>query len=113
MSYFSTKQRSALDDRDDDEREERLDEIERAVLRLAKRLRGPQDMAKLLAGDDGDIELIAAADADDLEDVGEYAGDRAMRALGYVAGLALTLRQALRHHAGVRVEIVTHEDAKP
>ena len=70
-------------------------------------------MAKLLAGDDGDIELIADAGANDLEDVGDYAGEEAAKALGYVAGLAITLRQALRHHAGFRVERRPVEDAEP
>jgi hypothetical protein len=95
-----------IDDSDDDTDYDRLDEIESAIRRLAKRRRGPQDMAKLLAGDDGAIELIAAAERDDLADVGDAPGmgETAAEALGYLAGLALILRQALRHHAGWRVE---------
>ena len=86
---------TSVDDHDDDEREERLGEIERAILRLAKRHRGPQDLARLIAGDDLEVELIA-------------------KALGYVAGLAVTIRQALRHYGRVsaRVVAVTDGDAE-
>jgi hypothetical protein len=84
---------------DDDRYDARLDEIGEAIAVLARRKRRPQDLAVLIEAGDRKLEVLAGADRDELDDAG---GDAAV-ALGYVAGLALTLRQALRHYAGTRV----------
>jgi hypothetical protein len=82
---------------DDDRYDARLDEIGEAIAVLARRKRRPQDLAVLIEANDRKLEVLAGADRDELDDAG---GDAAL-ALAYVAGLALTLRQALRHYAGV------------
>jgi hypothetical protein len=83
---------------DDDRYDARLDEIGEAIAVLARRKRRSQDLAVLIGAGDRKLEVLAGADRDELGDAG---GDAAV-ALGYVAGLALTLRQALRHYAGAR-----------
>ena len=86
---------------DDDRYNARLDEIGEAIAVLARRKRRPQDLAVLIEAGDRKLEVLAGADRDELDD----AGGGAALALGYVAGLALTLRQALRHHAGAHVVV--------
>jgi hypothetical protein len=86
---------------DDDRYDARLDEIGEAIAVLARRKRRPQDLAVLIEAGDRMLELLAGADGEELDD----AGGAAAEALGYVAGLALTLRQALRHYAGVHVVV--------
>jgi hypothetical protein len=86
---------------DDDRHDTRLDEIDEAIAVLARRKRRPQDLAVLIEVGDRRLEVLAGADRDALDD----AGGAAAVALAYVAGLALTLRQALRHYAGVQVEV--------
>jgi hypothetical protein len=88
------------DPADWDDDDERRDELEGAIAVLAWRERKPQDVATLIEAGDGRLELLAGADRDELDEVG---GEAAV-ALGYLAGLALTLRQALRrHHGGAHV----------
>ena len=84
---------------DDDRYDARLDEIGEAIAILARRQRRPQDLAVLIEAGDRKLEVLAGADRDELDD----AGGAAAVALGYAAGLALTLRQALRHHTGAHV----------
>jgi hypothetical protein len=79
----------------------KLDEIDNAIRTLARRPRRPQDLAVLIEAGDRALELLAGADMDELDDAD---GDAAL-ALSYVAGLALMLRRALRHHAGVHVVV--------
>ena len=91
-----------------------------AIVRLAKRRRGPADLPLLFGAGSHDLDLIAAADSDDLAEAidcvsgGLIIGDQGelARALGYAAGLALTLRQALRHHCDARVEPAAHDAAE-
>lgn len=95
-------------------REARLDEIHMAVAALARRERKPEAAATLIEVGDRALELLATAAAGDLEDAGGFDGERAFLALGYAAGLALTLRQALRHLAGVLgVEAAEYTAPKP
>jgi hypothetical protein len=79
----------------------KLDEIDEAIRILARRQRRPRDLAVLIEAGDRALELLADADRDALDDAD---GDAAL-ALSYVAGLALTLRQALRHYTGAHVVV--------
>jgi hypothetical protein len=94
-------------DRIDELHNAKLDEIDEAIRILSRRQRRPRDLAVLIEAGDRRLELLAGADRDALDDAD---GDAAL-ALSYVAGLALTLRQALRHYAGVYVE--TRPRARP
>ena len=70
-------------------------ELEDAIHALARRSRKPQDLAELIERGDRALELLAGAASDELIDLDGIDA----RAVGYLAGLALTLRQALRHYA--------------
>ena len=57
----------------------------------------------LIEADDRTLELLAYAGRNELVEVGDEMGGETALALRYLAGLVLTLRQALRHHGGVHV----------
>ena len=79
-------------------------DLEDAIRALALRPRRPADIAELIADGDRMIELLASASRDELVDLDEVDA----RAVGYLAGLVLTLRQALRHQAGPSARGLSH-----
>lgn len=94
-------------DTDDDVADAKIDALAEAINILANRKRKPTDLAILIEAGSPAIELIASADADDLADAISCGDDdwpigdmTVSRALGFACGLALQLRQALRHYCG-------------
>ena len=87
----------------DDDYNDRCEAIEEAIRVLARGERGPHNLAVLIEAGDRTLELLACADRNELVDAGDEMGGETALALRYLAGLVLTLRQALRHHVGVHV----------
>jgi hypothetical protein len=71
-----------------------------AIAALAEKERRPTDLVRLLQRGDRLLDQIASASVEDLiQAIDEFPDRReAAAALGYAAGLALQLRQCLRHY---------------
>jgi hypothetical protein len=83
----------------------RIDALAGAIGALADRERGPADLIRLLCAGDRLLDQIASASDDDLVEAVDWCdADEVAQALGYVAGLALQMRQALRHYYGASLD---------